>query len=73
MPRMRTIRQAAQQVKSADPSTALTETALRRLLTTGALPCVRVGVKYLIDLDALEAYLCGAVVGRGSGNEGQAG
>lgn len=59
MARMRTIKQAAQHVRGIDPGTALTETAIRRLLITGAVPSVRVGVKYLIDLDALEAYLSG--------------
>lgn len=59
MPRMRTINEAARYVKATDPETALTETAIRRLLITGAVPSVRVGVKYLIDLDALEAFLAG--------------
>lgn len=59
MPRMRTISEAAKYIREADPATALTETAIRRLLTTGALPCVRIGTKYLLDLDALEAFLAG--------------
>ena len=59
MPRMRTIREAALHVRESDPATALTETAIRRLLTTGALPCVRIGAKYLLDLDVLEAFLSG--------------
>lgn len=56
---MRTITQAAQYVRENDPATAFTETALRRLIVTGAVPSVRVGVKYLIDLEALDAYLSG--------------
>jgi excisionase family DNA binding protein len=59
MPRMRTISEAARYVRAADPETALTETAIRRLLINGSVPSVRVGVKYLIDLDALDAYLSG--------------
>lgn len=59
MPRMRTISEAAKHVRATDPGTALTETAIRRLLITGALPCVRIGTKYLLDLDALEAFLAG--------------
>ena len=59
MPRMRTIAEAAKHVRATDPGTAFTETALRRLVVTGALPCVRIGAKYLLDLDALEAYLSG--------------
>jgi excisionase family DNA binding protein len=57
---MRTIRQTAQYLRENDPLTALTETAIRRLLITGALPHVRIGAKYLIDLDSLEAFLRGA-------------
>lgn len=61
MPRMRTIDQAAEWLRESDPDTALTKTALRRLVTTGKLPSVRVGQKYLVSLEALEDYLHGAV------------
>jgi len=61
MPRMRTISEAAKYIREADPATALTETAIRRLIVTGELPCVRIGVKYLLDLDVLEGYLSGRV------------
>lgn len=56
---MRTIDAAAAEIRAADPHTALTKTALRRLVVTGAVPSVRVGTKYLLDLDALDAYLAG--------------
>ena len=59
MPRMRTVQEAMKHVKATDPATAFTETALRRLLTSGMLPCVKIGTKYLINLDALEAFLAG--------------
>lgn len=55
--RMRTIDQAAAYIQQSDPETAITKTALRRLVTTGQLPSVRVGVKYLVSLEALDAYL----------------
>ena len=61
MPRMRTIDQAAEWLKETDPGTAITKTALRRLVTSGELPCVRVGQKYLINLETLEDYLQGSV------------
>lgn len=61
--RIRTIDQASAWLKEADPGTALTKTALRRLVTTGQLPSVRVGSKYLVDLGTLEKYLQGAVAG----------
>lgn len=59
MKRMRTIDQAAAEIKAKDPGTALTKTALRRLVVTGTIPSVRIGVKYLIDLDKLDAFLSG--------------
>lgn len=59
MPKMRTIAEAARHIQAVDPETSLTETALRRLVVTGALPSVKVGVKYLLDLHALEDFLAG--------------
>lgn len=59
MMRMRTIDQCAEFVRSQDPETALTKTALRTLVTSGRIPSVRVGQKYLVSLEALEAYLIG--------------
>ena len=58
--KMRTIEQAAAYIQQSDPETAITKTALRRLVTTGQLPSVRVGVKYLVSLEALDAYLSAA-------------
>lgn len=60
MPRMRTIEQAAAWLIETDPETAITKTALRRLVVTGQLPSVRVGQKYLLSLESLEAFLAGA-------------
>lgn len=59
MPRMRTIDQAAAWLQENDPGTAFTKTALRRLVVTGKLPSVRVGQKYLVNLDTMEDYLLG--------------
>lgn len=59
--RMRTVDQAAAWLHEQDPETALTKTALRRLVVTGQLPSVRVGQKYLISLETLEDYLAGSV------------
>ena len=57
---MRTIDQAAAHFKDRDPHTALSKTALRRLVTTGAIPSVRVGLKYLVSLEAIDDFLQGA-------------
>lgn len=59
MVRARTIKEAAAYFREADPATSLTETAIRTLLRTGAVPSVRVGKKYLVTVEALEAYLTG--------------
>lgn len=56
----RTIREAAAWFKTQDPDTALTETAIRRLVRTGTVPSIRIGKKYLVNLEALESYLAGA-------------
>ena len=50
MRRMRTIDEAAAFLREADPHTAVTKTALRRLVRSGEIPSVRVGAKYLVDL-----------------------
>ena len=59
MARMRTIEQTAAWLRERDPETALTRTALRRVVTTGQLPSIRIGSKYLINLDAVELFLRG--------------
>ena len=57
--RARTIREAASYFRETDPQTCLTETAIRRLICSGAVPSVRVGRKYLVTVETLEAYLSG--------------
>ena len=61
MVRTRTIKEAAAYFHAEDPQTCLTETAIRTLLRSGAVPSVRVGKKYLVSLDALEGYLTGEI------------
>lgn len=56
-PRMRTITEAANWIREQDPDTAFTKTALRRLIVSGKLPHVKVGQKYLVNLETLEAFL----------------
>lgn len=55
----RTIRAAAEWIRSHDPGSALTESAIRRLVRSGEVPSVRIGRKYLVNLEALESYLSG--------------
>ena len=58
--RTRTITQAARWVREKDPETALTPTAIRRLVITGEIPSRRAGNKFLLDLDVLEDYMKGS-------------
>lgn len=57
MARMRGIDAAHAALLAEDPGCELTKTALRRLVVSGEVPSVKVGTKYLIDLDQLERYL----------------
>ena len=56
---MRTIPEAYAHLLREDPETAVTKTALRRMVVSGAVPSVKVGRKYLVPLEALDAYLSG--------------
>ena len=57
--RYRTIHEAAAWFKEQDPETALTETAIRRIVRSGEVPSTRIGRKYLVSLEALASYLAG--------------
>lgn len=58
MPRMRTIQEAANELKKIDPDTALTPYAIRQMVLKGVIPCIYAGKKRLINMDILEKYLC---------------
>lgn len=57
LPRMRTVKEAMDTIKEADPHTALSEHAIRRLIKSGHIPVVTSGRRFLINLDTLLAYL----------------
>lgn len=59
MPRIRTLAQTLEYMKQADADTAITANALRRMVISGNIPCIKAGKKYLIDLDVLQEYLKG--------------
>ncbi len=59
MPRLRTLTETYNYIKEQDNETAITPNALRRMVVSGQIPCVKAGKKYLIDLDALFEYLKG--------------
>ena len=57
IPRMRTVNEAAQEIKAIDPHTAMTPYHIRRLCLTGILPTVKAGKKILLNLDTLIEYM----------------
>ena len=57
LPRMRTVKEAAAELKALDKNTAVTEYHIRQLALSGVLPRVQAGKKLLINLDLLIEYL----------------
>ena len=55
----RTLNEAFSDIQRIDPGTAITKTALRRLVTTGQIPSVRIGTKYLVCLEDIFAHFSG--------------
>lgn len=54
--RIRTITKAYQEIKAADPDTAVTEYAIRQAVISGQVPSKKAGTKYLVDLEKLQEY-----------------
>ena len=50
IPRLRTLPKALEEIQQADPDTALTMRALRRMVNTGELPTVAINSKRLINI-----------------------
>lgn len=57
MARMRTIQGAIKEIKEEDPNSEFREWALRQLVKSGKIRSVKVGVKFLVDVDAVLEYL----------------
>lgn len=53
LPRMRTAKKAAEELRKLDPETRLTESVLRRLMKEVRIPYVKVGARMLVNLDWL--------------------
>ena len=54
---LRSARAAAEHYKSQDPDSCISETYIRYLIDNGEIPVVQSGVKKMISLEALDAYL----------------
>lgn len=63
MKRIRTIQGCYEEIKAADPCTAITLRAIRRAVSEGDIPSRRIGSgkgwKYLLDVDEVMSYFCG--------------
>lgn len=59
MTRIRTIDGAYKYILENDQESAITKTAFRRLIVSGKIPSFKQGVKYLVNLDAVDDYLGG--------------
>lgn len=57
LPRMRTITEAAAEIKQLDSHTAITPYHIRRLCLEGVIPTVKAGKKILLNLDTLLEYM----------------
>lgn len=57
VPRMRGLREAVNELHEIDSGCALSFYALRCLVLSGVIPCVRIGRRILVDMDTLCAYL----------------
>lgn len=69
-PRMRTAPEALAEIKRNDPDTALTLTAIRRMMNNGTLPYTPIKSKRLINLDTLYGILNGAIEAKPERAEG---
>ena len=61
MAKYRTIQQAYECIKAQDADTAITYHALRQLVVSGQIPSMRIGKKYVIDLDVLSTFMVAQV------------
>ncbi len=57
MNKIRTVNTAFAEIIEKDPDTALTKTAIRRILKSGAIPSLQVGNKVIFDMNDLEEIL----------------
>lgn len=64
MARIRTIPKAVEELKEKDPGTCVNVWNLRHWVKTGAIPSITKGRQWLIDMNALEAFLENAYADR---------
>ena len=69
VPRMRTARKAAAEIKANDPGTSITECSIRRAMKRGEIRWVPNESKMLVDLDEVISYYA-TKDGRGTSGAG---
>lgn len=57
IPRMRTVQQAAEEMRKNDPDTQVTAHYIRMLLLDGKIPYREAGKKRLLDMNDLEEFM----------------
>ena len=56
MRRMILISEAYAEIKEADPNTAITMTAFRRLVLDGRIPSIMIGNKRVVSMESVESF-----------------
>ena len=56
---VRTIKGVIEELRKEDPDSSVTEYALRSWIRSGALPSVKSGNKYLLDMEIVKRFLAG--------------
>lgn len=56
---VRTIKGVVDELRKDDPDTSVTEYAIRSWIKSGALPSVKSGNKYLLDMEVVRKFLAG--------------
>ena len=56
MVKIRSLREALAYIKTLDADTGISENAIRRLVVFGKVPSVKIGKKYLVNVDMLVSY-----------------
>ncbi|MHB8963283.1 MAG: hypothetical protein ACYC5K_09050 [Saccharofermentanales bacterium] len=72
MIKVRSLRETILYIRSFDADTSISENAIRMLVITGTIPSVKVGKKYLVNVDTVISFFDGKLSGRygkDSGNE----
>lgn len=62
MSRIRTLSETYLFIKEMDADTAITPNALRQMVVSGRVPCIKAGKKYLLDVDVLLEFLKGVPI-----------